>query len=382
MNILIYFLPAIIFLGILTSYGDIKEGKIRNKWIILALAYAFFINLVLIIYFYFTTGINIQYLIELSTNLLFAIIIGFGFWYIGIWTAGDGKLFIAFSVLIPLSVYGLGYQKYIPSITLLINIFIPALLIMLIFILFKIKPKNLKNTLKLFLKEFFQPKQLLNSIISLFAVYWIVQLLLSPIGLGNNYILRIALTVLIFSAIQKKLKNKALYIMLTVSLIRFVIDKSIYSFSFLIDFLILVFIWRLLMSFLRGGISKLGQEIFSKELRVNKLKPGMVLSESVEKKEKITKQELAALKKQQNIKIIKHKGNYFIQKPKSSFELDNFIGEEPEGLTRQQINKIKKLGIKKIRISQTIPFAIFIFLGVILTIISNGNILIVIKYLI
>lgn len=302
-------------------------------------------------------------------------------WYFGIWTAGDGKLFIAFSALIPLSAYKIGYQKLIPSITLLINIFIPALLIMVIFILFKIRIKNLKKILESLLKEFFHPKELLNSIIYLFGIYWVIQLLLSLIGL-DDYILRIVLTLLIFLIIQKKLKNKALYFMFAISLVRFIIDKSIYSLSFLIDFLILVFIWRLIRSFLKGTISKLGQEIFTKNIKVSKLKLGMILSETIEKKEKITKKELSILKKEPDIKIIKYKSNYYIKKPKPLLELKNFIEEEAEGLTIKQIKKIKNIGIKKIKVSQTIPFAPFIFLGVILTIIANGNILIVIKNLI
>ena len=34
-------LPVIIILGIVTSYQDIKFGKIKNKWISLALIYSF-----------------------------------------------------------------------------------------------------------------------------------------------------------------------------------------------------------------------------------------------------------------------------------------------------------------------------------------------------
>ena len=306
------------------------------------------------------------------------IAISFIAWYFGIWTAGDGKLFIAFSALIPLSAYKIGYQEWIPSITLLINIFIPALIIMIIFILFKVKIKNIENILKSLLKEIFQPKELLNSIIYLFAIYWVIQLLLFLIGF-DNYILRMTITILVFSSIQKKLGNKALYFMLAISLARFIIDKSIYSLSFLIDFLILVFIWKLIRSFLKGTISKLGREIFTKDVKVEKLKPGMILSEAIEKKGKITKKELSTLKKEPDTEIIKFKENYYIKKPKSLLEVKNFIEEEAEGLTKKQINKIKNIGIKKIKVGQTISFAPFIFLGVILTIIVNGNILIVIK---
>lgn len=377
-----YFLPAILALGIITSYQDIKIGKIRNKWIIMALAYACVVYIGLISYTYFTVGIRIHYIIELVTNMLFAIGIGFGVWYFGIWTAGDGKLFIAFAALIPLSSYSLGYQEWIPSITLLINIFVPACLIMLGFILFKIKIKHIKKVLIEFLQNFFQPKTLLNSAISLFAIFWGMQILLSSIGLGNAFFLRLILTMVVFAAIQKKLGKKSLYLMLGISLIRLAIDRSIYSFSFWIDFLALVLIWRFIRSFLRGSASKLAYEIFAKDIDINKLKPGMVLSDMIEKKEKMTNQEFNDLNKEKSTEIIKYKEDYYIKRSKSPFNINNYIDEEAEGVTQKQIDKIKHVGFKFIRVSQTMPFAPFIFLGVIFTIIAKGNILIVIQKLI
>ena len=381
MKVLIYFLPAIFLLGIITSYEDTKDGKIRNKWVAAALVYAFIAYSVLITYFYFTSGINQHYLIELLTNFLFAITVGFGAWYFCIWTAGDGKLFIAFSALIPLSVYKFGYQEWIPSFTLLINTFIPALLIMVISVLFKIKLNDAKNVFKSFLKEFFQPKQLFDSVIALFALFWIIQILLSLAGL-NSYILRFVLTMLVFSSFQSKFGDKVLYIMLAVSVLRMIIDKSVYSLSFLIDFLILVFVWRLIRSFLSGSISKLGLKVFAKEVEVDNLKPGMILSEVIQKKEKMSKQELNLSKKMLDTKIIKYKQAYYIKKPKGTIDLNNFIGEEAEGLTKEQISKIKEIGIKKVKVSQTLPFAPFMFLGVIITILGKGNILILVKNLI
>ena len=376
-----YFLPAILALGVITSYQDIKIGKIRNKWIITALAYACAAYIGLITYTHFTAGIREHYIIELVTNMLFAIGIGFGVWYFGIWTAGDGKLFIAFAALIPLSSYSLGYQEWIPSITLLINIFVPASLLLIIFILFKMKKKDIKNVLKSFLKQFFQPRQLLNSVIYLFAIFWIMQILLSSIGLGNSYFLRFILTIGAFVAIQKKLGNKTLYIMLAISLARFAIDKSIYSLSFLIDLLLLLLIWKFIQSFLTGSTTKLGQEIFAQDIDINKLKPGMVLSEIIEKKGKINEEELNTLKKKDGTEVIKYKGEYYIKNRKSSITQNNYIDEEAEGLTTRQISKISELGFKKIRVSQTMPFAPLIFLGVILTIIAKGNILILIQKL-
>lgn len=378
-NLWIYFLPAIITLGVITSYEDIRIGKIRNKWIILALVYAFAVYSVLITYAFFTTEVNKDYFTVLLTNLLFTIMVGFGAWYFGIWTAGDGKLFIAFSSLIPLSVYQLGYQKWMPSITLLVNIFIPALLIMLVWVFFKVKTRNIQKSLKPFLKEFFQLKQLSRSVIELFAVYWVTRLLLSLIGFSSNYVLMFILTVVILSGVEKMFGAKCFYVFITISLIRLVMDKSVYSLSFLTNFLILIFVWRLFKSFLTGSLSKISQDVFAKEMKVIDLKPGMVLSETIQK---VTEQELNDLKKVAGIEVIKYKGFYYVKRPKSSTDTGGFIGEEAEGLTNGQVNKIKELGIKKVLVSQMIPFAPFMFLGVLITLIVNGNILIVVKNLI
>ena len=135
------------------------------------------------------------------------------------------------------------------------------------------------------------------------------------------------------------------------------------------------------MGFVAGGISELGRELFSKEINAKDLKPGMLLSELIEKKEKITKEELKALKKHEGIEIIKNKEIYYIKKPKTGFELNKFIDEEAEGLTKEQIDKLQKIGIKKLKVAQTIPFAPIMFLGVILTLIAKGNILILVKTL-
>ena len=209
-----------------------------------------------------------------------------------------------------------------------------------------------------------------------------MQILLSSIGLGSNYFLRFILTIGVFAVIQKKLGNKTLYIMLAISLARLAIDKSIYSLSFLIDLLLLLFIWRFIKSFLTGSTTKLAQEIFAQEIDINKLKPGMVLSEIIEKKGKISEEELNTLKKQAGTEIIKYKEEYYIKNRKSSITQNNYIDEEAEGLTTRQISKISELGFKKIRVSQTMPFAPLIFLGVILTIIAKGNILILIQKLV
>ena len=245
--------------------------------------------------------------------------------------------------------------------------------------LFKLKLSTTKKFITEFLVEFLNPKQLISSILFLFAISWIVQAILLIIGLGNNFLLMMTFTMLASAGIQKKLGNKTNSILILAAVLRFILDKNIYSFKFLVGFLIMLFIWKFIRSFLTGAISKITIEIFTRNVSINKLKPGMVLAEIIQKKEKISKQELKKYEEMHNAEIFNNKGINYIKKPKSFVDIDNFIDEESEGLTKEQINKIKKIGFKKIKVSQMIPFAPFIFFGVILTIIVKGNILIYIK---
>ena len=71
-------------------------------------------------------GISIRtgYFNELILSVFFALFAGFIMWYVGLWTAGDAKLFVAYTAIVPLSVYNYGYIKYFPSMTILINTFV------------------------------------------------------------------------------------------------------------------------------------------------------------------------------------------------------------------------------------------------------------------
>jgi len=347
-----FFLPGIIALGLITSYEDIKYGKIRNKWILLALAYAIIVNLFIIFYPSFNIGINTHYTHELFTNLLFSVIIGFGAWYFKLWTAGDGKLFITFSALIPLSIYELGYIEYTPSFTLLMNIFIFALIIMIFYLLYKSRLKEIKEASFGFFKDLFNIKKLFTTIVYLFTIYWFIEILLSLFKI-KNYFLIILTTILAYNYIKKKTKKGFIFFAIAISLLRLVIDKSVYSSNFLVIFSILIILWEIIDSFLNFSISRLISNVFSREIEVDKLKQGMVLSE-----------------------FIQQDGNNYLKKVKSAFYADNFLDEESEGLTQEQIEKIKSTDIKKIRVSQMISFAPFIFIGVLITLIAKGNIII------
>ncbi len=379
MDTLWIFLPGILALGLITSYEDIKIGKIRNKWTGYAFIYSLLAYAILIAYSLIFESINISYMLELFTNLAFASVLGFLLWYFGVWTAGDGKLFIAFSFMIPFDIYVLGYEKWFPSFTLLTNIFLCALLIVLLIIVSVLRIKYVKDSLKIVFKEFFNLKSIIKSVASLFAIYWLIQIIFNLVGL-DSYVFRMILTIAFFSSIRNLGKGYS-YLLIALSITRLVIDRSIYNLDFLTEFLIIVIVWGIIFGFFQSGLYKLSSVVFSRAIEPKYLKPGMVLTECIEKK-KLSVDLLKELKAHPEIKIIKRKGVCYIKKPKGFLSTGSFVDEESEGLTLAQIKEIQNLGFKQLRVSQTIPFAPFIFAGVILTIIAKGNILIFIMKLV
>ncbi|MBW2979896.1 hypothetical protein KY360_00585 [Candidatus Woesearchaeota archaeon] len=353
--ILIYFLPAIFLLGIITSYEDIKEGKIRNKWTLSALIYAFVVYLVLIISYYSKGTLRVPYLVELCTSIIFAMIIGFGMWLGNLWTPGDAKLFMAYTALIPLSVYGFGYVKYFPAITLLINTFVPIFIFFFLLLVFKTNLEQKKEALKPLLA----PKNLINSVFSLFAIFWFIELMFPAIGIEPNYFSQMIVSIAIFSILQKTLKEKTLGVAIVISSIRLIVDKSVYNLLFFEKIFGLFFFWIVF----KGAIINLGQMTFSKETRIEELKPKLIPAEVIYEDNK------RYFKEGQEHQMV-------------STKRKDFLGLSYSGLTRGDIEKLKqlkkerKLKFTTLKIKQTMPFAPFMLFGVLLTILSKGNFII------
>ena len=114
----------------------------------------------------------------------------------------------------------------------------------------------------------------------------------------------------------------------------------------------------------------LGSQFFSKSVKIKDLKPGMMLAdEFYEDKEGIKK-------RSGSITI-----SYIAGLLKKIKQRDVFI-EASGSLTKEEVREIKKLHSsgkikdKEVRVYQTLPFAPFMFFGVILTLIFKGNFII------
>lgn len=361
MMLIYWFLPMILFLGIVTSYQDIKIGKIRNKWILWAVYYSVLVNIIITI-FYFLNGTEIRsaYFIELGLTVLLSLTMGVIIWLAGLWTAGDAKLFFAFSILLPLEIYKYGHIPFLSSANILINTFTPIFIFLAFSLLFKTSLKQ-----KIFhLKKSFEPKQIFQLFVFLFAFFWVIELVGKIFNLSLNYFSSIIFLLLLIILLERALKSKLFSVVLIIAISRIFFDASSYTPEHL---KFLFFIW---MSFilLRFFFLYLGFNFLTKQVDINLLKSEMVPAERIYVENKNYKKE-----------SIMHFG-FFSHTPEKTKKKNYLFDVTAKGLTKMDVQKLKKLekklGFEHLRIHQTLSFAPFMFAGVLLTILFQGNLFI------
>lgn len=192
----IFFLLPLFLVGTICAWTDIKDGKIKNKWIGLGFIWALILYAFLFVYNYFflhQLG-NVGYVGGMMFNGFVALGLGYILWSLKLLAAGDAKLFALYAFLIPPEFYSKSYFWGFPSFILLINIFIPLLLFLvfksLIFTTGKVfKNKRIFDGLRGALRKE-KPKETLLKLLKLIKNYAgfvlvliILQLALSKINL-------------------------------------------------------------------------------------------------------------------------------------------------------------------------------------------------------
>lgn len=349
MNLLWFFLPVILALGAITSYEDIKTGKIRNKWIITAII----ISITIHIFLYTSQIINLSYIIKISLFILFSFIIGFLMYLMGLWSPGDAKLFTAFVSLVPLTSYNLVTTSFWP-LSVLVNTFVPVFLFLIIAML-------IKSTWKqkfIALKNILHPKRVGQYLLVIFSIGWIIQLIFNYFNIQTNFLLNIIAIMGLITFLRKLYPYELNYLLFFVSILRIFINKDyILTFSFWKIFLIMALTYMIIMMFIREM-----SQIFTTNANINFLKRGMIPVEGIIKKGK------------EYFKIIFEGPSIFKEEDK------NLIYQPTnDGLNKEDIKNIQKLHrtghlhFNHLRVQQTIPFAIFMFFGALITLLIKGN---------
>lgn len=361
---LLAFLPGIAYLGLATSYSDAKYGRIKNKDILFALIYAIAAYFFLILFYkYNGFPIRLSYLLEVVSNGTISLATGFLLWHFKLWSAADAKLFFGYSLLIPLSVYEFGYIKYFPAFILLMNTFIPFGFYIVPKIIFFMPINEKKKQLHEFRWGFF-----IDMILIFFVVTWAIKLISRYIGINLNLFLSLLLIYSLTLASKKIFGKFFTYFLVLSALLRVLLDfSSIITAEFLKQFILFSF-----FIFMVYAVLLLGSNIFKREIKIEKIKPRMILADCIYFDEKAKKYKKMDASELQTVKNSKNK---------RLLELEGYA----EGLTESDLDKIKnlhlrgKLEFSSIKVQQTLPFAPFLLLGVVLTLISRGNLAIFLK---
>lgn len=337
-----YFLPTILALGVITSYEDTQQNKIRNKYIIAAILLSLIIHLIL----YALGLVNQQYLANMLIQFSISMIVGFFLYYINWWGAGDAKLYLAYISLIPLTSYKFLSMPF-PVFALLINTIIPVF----VYLVFKLLIKTSSKQKMQALKQVLNWRYILSALISVFSLSWITQLILTQFNIKYTVIYGIAGIIVLSKITQYLFEDQALPLMILISIIRIFINQHyLITASFLVPFMLTVAGYAVVRLVLEDLSS-----IFVEKKSIYELKEGDVAVQGV------TKKGIRADAKTTNAALL----------IEPDTELD---AETIEMLKKEHLKG--NIHFNSMQIQETLPFATSMFMGAMITITAQGNLII------
>ena len=351
----ILFLPAIILIGVLSSVSDLKYGKVKNSLIKKGFLYGLWIYFFLFVWtiirktVWFPAILNLPYLkmnyfsdvvINVVITFLFSVIL----WEFKFLSAGESKLFILYSFLVPLIFYKKALP-YFPFLSVFINTFIIGLAYLTVVGLVEVFKKITKIN-KLSIKKIFT-RDLIIKILQVFvdfipfSLFFYLISLLSPFLPPKTQTVILISLVFILKPINKLMKKKEAVILFSVLLAASVFINPILFINDMKRRFGLYFVFILILGWIFSFAFKKEYEA----IEISQLKENMVLD----------KKSLNRLK-----------------------PFESQIGKiYPDGLTKEQVELIKKIyrdkNLEKVEISKTFPLSPIIFFGVLATIISYGS---------
>jgi len=338
-----FFVAPALAIGLLVSIFDFKHKKIPN--------YAVVALIVL--------GLVFQFFSE-PPLAGFAYTIAYGFftvfllWFVGMWPAGDAKFFWAFLFWFPAKFYS------DPSLLLdfLFNAFVPIFFFMFFFIIYKSKFALLKEAAKYSL----DPYKISMISLMLIGFVWFFSRAIAFFGVPQNYFVYLLILFAAFELLRKFFTFKTELVFLGFTILRLIFDfKNVYSLGFVQNFALMIAIFV----FFRFFVLYLAFRAFAEPIAIKNLKSGMIPAEGISKKSG----------KYGKIKILEMSMIGFMAKKKEKF-IHNTAKLSAEDIEKiKKLKKEKKLPFGVLSVNQTQAFALFIFLGYIITLVSGGRFL-------
>ena len=353
---ILYLLPLLAF-GLISTYWDMKKGIIKNKLILAMLITAVIVHVSSLL----LSPSLFSLLPPLMLNMGFSIFVGLLLWVISIWPAGDAKLFIAFSSLIPLGLFEQINQPF-PSFDFLINTFVPIFFAMFIFLLVKSESSAIKKSLKFT----FNPYNMFMIFIVIVGFLWFIIKSVAFLGIFMNYFIIIIILFIIMEIFNKIVPVNMEYVYVFLVILRLILDyRTVFTLGYLYELISIIFAFVIVRYF----VIDLGFHGFTVPKKIDDLKPGMCLAEGIIESEE--------------------KGVNYEKKKIIFFSIPQVLMEKRrvkfihsvsfDGLTKDDVKKIKKMRkegkipFSELMVHVSTPFAVFLFIGIILTIILQTN---------
>ena len=357
---------ALAFCGY-ASYTDLKTQKIRN-FCSLGLLYVGTLSQLMAWYLGTTTPLYIL-------GLFFgAGLIAFAFYWFGIFSPGDSKLFWGLCLIFPLSLFrNLSGAMSFPPLILALNIIVPYSIGILGYLLFKFAlMQNKLDLLRYFFRSYFQKETLLEKLFSL--------LMFIGIGSGLTYVLQhfewepdrflhLVLVLGAFTLIQKMLsplpKTPVYYAVIGFACVWLAVQATPSIPVFLSGFALFLGLYLVVFVIAKQLILSLASVTLDSAVDVNGLQVGMIPAEQI-------------------VRVEQPDGTVRYEKKQvefSSGQDDNIvISPDPAGLTTEEIAELQNLAAagafvefgNQINVQPSIRFAPVISVGALLTVLCEG----------
>ena len=357
---------ALAFCGY-ASYTDLKTQKIRN-FCSLGLLYVGTLSQLMAWYLGTTTPLYILGLFFGSG------LIAFAFYWFGIFSPGDSKLFWGLCLIFPLSLFrNLSGAMSFPPLILALNIIVPYSIGILGYLLFKFAlMENKLDLLRYFFSSYFQKETLLEKLFSL--------LLFIGIGSGLTYVLQLfgwepdrflhlVLVLVAFTVIQKMLsplpKTPVYYAVTGFTCVWLALQATPSISVFLSGFAFFLGLYLVVFVIAKQLILSLASVTLDNAVDVNGLQVGMIPAEQI-------------------VRVEQPDGTVHYEKQQvefSSGQDDNIvISPDPTGLTTEEIAELQHLAAagafaefgNQINVQPSIRFAPVISIGALLTVLCKG----------
>ena len=349
------------------NYTDLKTQKIRNVCS-LGLLYVGMLSQLMGWYLGTTTPLYILGLFFGSG------VIAFGFYWFGIFSPGDSKLFWGLCLIFPVSLFGsLSGSLSFPPLVLALNIFIPYSVGLLGYMLFKfVLMPNKLALLRGFVMSNFQKALLFERFFHMLFFIGItaaLTLLLELIGWQLDRFMELVLILAVFTLTQKLLslvpKTPVYYAVVGFACVWLSVWSAPSVPVFLSDFALFFGLYLVVFIFAHQLVLSLGSLVLDNAVDVESLESGMIPAEQI-------------------VRVAQPDGSVRCEKKQVAFSSgqgDNIIiSPDPAGLDDEAIACLRDLAAEgefadfenQIRIQPSIRFAPVISVGALLTILCQG----------